>query len=160
MSTHLEQARAAYKSERAVLAGNRARAGLAHERLALAALAAVEAGEDLNEVGRAIGLHPTDAAGLIEEARQLAPALPGRPGRSPEHVIMRYAAGEIGREELIETLGSWPYVASQPITEGLHDDYASFTPGSFDEVQRAVNLSYIDDDTFEEIVQRFAQRFQ
>ncbi|GHG64201.1 hypothetical protein [Streptomyces griseocarneus] len=160
MSTHLEQAREAYKSEQAVLAGNRARTALAHERLALAALAAVEAGEDLNEVGRAIGLHPTNAAELIEKARQLAPALPGRPGRSPEHVIMRYAAGEISREELIETLATWPYVQAQPITEGLHDDYASFTPGSFDEVEKAANLSYIDDDTYEVILQRYALRYQ
>ncbi|KJY44121.1 hypothetical protein VR41_00115 [Streptomyces sp. NRRL B-1568] len=156
MTSHRERIREAREAERRVLAANNARAVLAHERKALAVLAAVEDGEDRAD----LGLNPVTVDQLVEEARQLAPVPPGRLGRSPEHVAYRYAAGEISREELIEALATWPYVPSQPISEGLWDDYASFTPGSFDEVQRAANLSYIDDDTFEEIVQRFAQRFQ
>ncbi|KJY44119.1 hypothetical protein VR41_00100 [Streptomyces sp. NRRL B-1568] len=160
MSTALEQAREAYKAEQAILAANKARETLARERKALAALAAVEAGESLDAVGSAVGLHPDDVSKLVDEARQLALVPPGRLGRSPEHVINRYAAGEISREELIETLATWPYVPAQPISEGLWDDYASFTPGSFDEVENAANLAYIDDDTYEVILQRYVLRYQ
>ncbi|MEU1377890.1 hypothetical protein ABZ442_30200 [Streptomyces triculaminicus] len=156
MSAYLDQAREAYEAERRVHAANKARETLAHERKALAALAAADAGESPDAIGGAIGLHATDVAELVEEARRLAPALPGRPGRSPQHVVMRYAAGEISRDEMIETLSTWPYAPAGPIAENLLNDFRPRVSGSFDDVRSAVYQGYIDDDAFDAIVERFA----
>ncbi|KJY44117.1 hypothetical protein VR41_00090 [Streptomyces sp. NRRL B-1568] len=160
MSAYLEQAREAYEAERRILAANKAREVLAHERKALAALAAVEAGESLDAIGSAIGLHPTNVGELVEEARRLEPVLPGRAGRSPWHVIRRYAAGEIGREEMIEALSTWPYVPVGPRAENLLNDFRPSVAGSFDDVESALYQQYIDGEAYDTILRRYAQRGQ
>ncbi|MEX2984810.1 hypothetical protein [Streptomyces sp. C36] len=152
MSTHRERIQEAREAERRVLAANNARAALAHERKALAVLAAVEAGEERT----ALGLNPQAVDELVEEARRLAPVPPGRLGRSPRHVIDRYAAGEISRDEMVQALSTWPYRERGPIVEGMHDDLAVVEEGTFDEVQIARDQRYIDDEAFYTIVRHLA----
>ncbi|MFF9483034.1 hypothetical protein [Streptomyces sp. NPDC014733] len=154
----LAAARDARAAELAVRAANKARAALAHERTALAALAAADApGVTHRDIGREMGLSHVAVGTLVTEARDL-PALPeGRAGRSPLHVAMRYAADEIDRTTLVEELTTWPYASAGAFTDGLHDDAAATTtPGSFDEVHDALVQGFIDDDTYDEILRRRA----
>lgn len=157
----LAAAREARNAELAVRAANKARAVLAHERTALAALAAADApGASHRDIGREMGISHVAVGTLIAEARELPPIPEGRAGRSPLHVAMRYAAGEIDRDVLVEDLVTWPYVRAGALTDGLHDDAAAQTvPGSFDEVHDALVQGFLDDDAYDEILRgRAAQQ--
>ncbi|KJY44120.1 hypothetical protein VR41_00110 [Streptomyces sp. NRRL B-1568] len=154
MSTHRERVKAAYDAERRIEEVNRARAALAHERLAVAVLAAVEAGED----AAGLALNPVKVEQLVSEARALAPVPAGRIGRSPAHVAMRYATGEISRDEMIEALSTWPYVPVGPRAENLLNDFRPSVAGSFDDVESALHQQYIDGEAYDTILRRYAQR--
>lgn len=159
MSALTEAARAARATELQVRASNRARAALAHEKTALAVLAAVRGGEGHRELARALGLSHVAIGDLVAEAEALTPVPVGRVGRGPKHIAQRYAAGEIDRTTVIQELSDWPYVQVGAVTVGLHDDGAPVSvPGSFDEVHDALTEGSLDADTYETILCRRAQQ--
>ncbi|MFI0264047.1 hypothetical protein ACH4OW_34160 [Streptomyces sp. NPDC017056] len=155
----LETVGQARNAELAVRIANKARAALAHERTALAALAAADAGASHRDIGAKMGISHVAVGALIAKARALVPLVEGRAGRSPLHVAMRYAAGEIDRATIVEALATWPYVPAGALTDGLPDDGAALTvPGAFDEVHDALVHGYIDEDVYDAILRRRAQQ--
>ncbi|MEU7222329.1 hypothetical protein [Streptomyces chrestomyceticus] len=155
----LEAASQARNAELAVRIGNKARATLAHERTALAALAAADAGVSHRDIGAKLGISHVAVGTLVTEARALPSVPEGRAGRGPLHVAMRYAAGEIDRDTLVDALATWPYASAGALTEGLHDDGAALTvPGTFDEVYDALVYGYFTEDEYDAILRRRAEQ--
>lgn len=74
---------------------------------------------------------------------------------SPYALARKYASGEISRSDMVRKLSVWPYKPSQTHTDGHHDDLLVYVPGSFDDVERAVNEGLIDDDAFDEIADAY-----
>lgn len=81
--------------------------------------------------------------------------------RNPYELCERYAVGQIGRAELVETLIHWPYVEPPPLGE---EDYNVALPPSrseqsFRQVLRAFTGGLIDEQTYEEVrIGRSARR--
>ncbi|MFH8753941.1 hypothetical protein ACH4GK_41795 [Streptomyces rimosus] len=155
----LEAVGRARNAELAVRISNKARATLAHERTALAALAAADAGASHRAIGAKLGISHVAVGALVTKARALLPPVEGRVGRSPLHIAMRYAAGEIDRDTLVEALATWPCASVGAFTEALPDDGATLpVPGTCDEVYNALVYGYVDQDVYDAILRRRAQQ--
>ncbi|MEU7187070.1 hypothetical protein [Streptomyces sp. NPDC045369] len=154
----LEAVGRARDTELAVRIGNKARAALAHERTALAALAAADAGASHRAIAATMDISHVAVGALIAKARALPPLVEGRVGRSPLDIAMRYAAGEIDRDTLVQALATWPY-APRALPVGLPDGGAALpVPGAFDEVRGALEYGYIDQDVYDAILRRRAEQ--
>ncbi|MFB1048025.1 hypothetical protein [Streptomyces chrestomyceticus] len=157
MTPALEAVGRARNAELAVRISNKARATLAHERTALAALAAADAGASHRAIGAKLGISHVAVGALIAKARALSPLVEGRAGRSPLHLAMRYAAGELDRDTLVEAMAAWPYPLTGAFTERLPDDRATpAAPGTFEEVHNALFHGYVDQDIVDAILRRRA----
>lgn len=155
----LEAVGRARNTELAVRIGNKARAALAHERTALAALAAADAGASHRAIGAKLGISHVAVGALVAKARALPPLVEGRAGRSPLHIAMRHAAGEIDRDTLVEALATWPYAPPDTLPVGLPDHGAALpAPGAFDEVHDALVHGYLDEDVYDAILRRRAEQ--
>lgn len=64
--------------------------------------------------------------------------------RGPYHLAKLYALGYLSREDLIRELQQWGYVKEPQSSLPLHEDLINFVPGSFDEVQSALDDGLID----------------
>ncbi|PPH70515.1 hypothetical protein C5C90_16455 [Rathayibacter sp. AY1D4] len=56
-----------------------------------------------------------------------------------------YALGYLSCEDLIRELQQWRYVQEPQSPLPLHEDLINFVPGSFDEVEAALDDGLIDD---------------
>ncbi|WP_165067732.1 hypothetical protein [Marisediminicola senii] len=72
----------------------------------------------------------------------------GKLGRSPYHVAERYSRGEITRDQVIDALAHWEYVAGETTTRGLDDDLLNYVSGSFDDVEAALLDELIDGEIY------------
>ncbi|CAM5496115.1 hypothetical protein [Streptomyces rimosus] len=156
----LETVGRARDTELAVRIANKARAALAHERTALAALAAADAGASHRAIGAKLGISHVAVGALVAKARALPPLVEGRAGRSPLHIAMRHAAGEIDRDTLVEALATWPpFAPPDTLPVGLPDHGAALpAPGAFDEVHDALVHGYLDEDVYDAILRRRAEQ--
>ena len=84
------------------------------------------------------------AAAKVPEVRE------GFSGGSPYEIVQRFAAGQIGREQLVDELGRWEY-ARTSATDGV-DWLADEPVGTFEEVGRALDEGLIDEDTYTAIL--------
>lgn len=64
--------------------------------------------------------------------------------RGPYRLAKLYALGYLSRDDLIRELQQWRYVKEPQSSLPLHEDLINFVPGSFDEVQSALDDGLID----------------
>ena len=78
--------------------------------------------------------------------------LEGFSGATPKEICERYAAGEIGRETLVDELTRFPY-APRGETDG-YDWSAIDPPGTFAEVEDARRYGLISSHEYAEVLER------
>lgn len=93
-----------------------------------------------------------DVGTITSEIRKLE-RRPNALVRTPKEVIYEYAVGERSHDDLITTLGSWPYTYGQlgitPGTELQSSD--AWDRGTWDDVKSARASHFIDNETFAQI---------
>ncbi|WP_250444029.1 recombinase family protein [Actinotalea sp. C106] len=109
------------------------------------------AGHSIVQIATVLGVGKSSVSRALAKAgeRELVSGAGG-----PYEVAQRYAAGEVDRDELVEELVRWQYVALQRTAGDGVDDVIVVEPGTFDEVAQALRDGLIDASTYEEIRQR------
>ena len=115
------------------------------------------AGISQRSIARAMNVsQPTISAALRTARRSVRPVPAGFSGASPYEIAQRYATGEITRNALIGQLVRWDYDTT-PTTDGvdglLVDDGRSWL-----EVEQACQNGLIDDDLYDEILDRLESK--
>lgn len=95
----------------------------------------------------------------ISQALKTAPRvqmpLPGRDSAGPYEVCLRYAAGQLTREQTIAQLSAWPYTQADTLpADG--DDIVVIPPGTMHEVVEAKHAGLIDREMYGEFVREIA----
>jgi len=120
------------------LTAARAAKELAEVRLLREALRASEAGRPQVAIADALGISQAAVSKMLVRAR-LAPEVAGD---TPWEVALRYAAGELNHEQMIETFTAWPWTHDR----FLDADSAwpeQYVRGSWQDVVRAVDEGYL-----------------
>lgn len=94
---------------------------------------------------------PSVSSALKTAAKTPAPR-EGFSGADPYEVCQRYAAGDLSRKELINELTHWGYRTTEDQSTEFFDDLRFSTPGSFDDVLRALDDGLIEDDVYDAVL--------
>lgn len=119
---------------------------------------AVEAGVPQREIAKALHVtQPAISQALAKaEAKGVREIPEGFSGASPYEIAECYAAGEIGREEMIRQLSAWPYVKKPDHSEQLAREWKAILPpdppGTFEEVGEAFDRDLIDAEAYDVIL--------
>lgn len=105
------------------------------------------------EIARALGISQPSLHSALKTARTVPEAEPGFSGAGPYEICQRYSIGQISREELVDQLSRWEY-APIPQPEWLEDIVPAPEPGSWFEVERAMDEGLIDDAIYDEVQDR------
>lgn len=100
-------------------------------------------------MARVLGVSQAAVAKALQRAASVPDAVADFKAASPYEVCQRYAAGLIGREEVIRELVAWPYPSAPEINE--FGELESNTAGTFTDVENAVSFGLIDDLIYEEV---------
>lgn len=113
-------------------------------------LMAVRSGVPQREISRCLGnVSQTTVNRILARAE----ADPDLDRTTPAEVIDRYAAGEIGETQMMETLENWRYTfGGVRAVEGVDTD--AYTSGDWDQVERAFYRGFLNDDQFETLMRR------
>lgn len=106
-------------------------------------------GKVLINAAFAVALNPQDAQSLATRGKRLAPVREGFSGADPYEIALRYEAGQLSREELVEELTRWEYT---PDTLPPHPLDDAVIQGDWKEhVVRAFHDGLLDGETYETI---------
>lgn len=105
------------------------------------------------EVAQALGVAQPSLSSALKSARKVPELVQGFSGAGPYEICQRFAIDQIGRAQLVEELARWEYT-SIPQPDWLEDVVPDPGPGSWDEVEIAVEDGLIDDDIYDEVQQR------
>lgn len=119
---------------------------------------AAEAGATQVEIARAVGITQKAVSKILHSAKERKlSALPhDHHGASPYEIALRYAAGEISWEIMIQELSAWPYLPAN----GQQDTPPGngYPPAMFQQVQQALHDGLIDEEAFRLIRESVAYR--
>lgn len=111
-----------------------------------------EHGYSQRDISKWLGIAQPSVQSALRTAAKVPMPLDGFSGATPYEICQRYAAGFIGRPQLVDELTRFPYV------EGGHTDgYDSLIvdpAGTWSEVDDAVRRGLIGDDIYEEVFNR------
>lgn len=116
--------------------------------------AAIEDGYSQRQVARSLGVTQPTIHRILRRVNAVKDGLIDHERRRVRTVLLKYAAGEIGRRTLWAELGTLTAGVAAP---GQQDGY---TPGSFDEVVRAFSEELIDEDLYTELWERHRDQEQ
>jgi len=111
----------------------------------------VSSGMSVRELGLAMKLRESILVSQLEAAKKIDPVRPGFSGGSPREICLRYKAGQVSRDQVIDQLVHWDYVPRKPV-EDPYSDLRFYTPGSIDDVVQAFRDGIIDDETYDTIL--------
>lgn len=137
--------------QRAVFSRNRVEVATLDYRRAIKHLD--EQGRTQVEVARALRVSQPALSSALKAARTVPDVAPGFSGAGPYEICQRYAIGQVGRERLVDELSRWQYTPI-PQPQWLDDVVADPGPGSWDEVETAVEDGLIDDEIYDEVQRR------
>ncbi|MFB9163792.1 hypothetical protein [Arthrobacter psychrochitiniphilus] len=109
------------------------------------------------EWARALGISQPSLSSALKTAGTVIAVRQGFSGADPYEVCQRYAVGQLTREQLIDELMRWDYVAPEKREHDYFDDLRFSTPGSFDDVGRAFNDRLLGGDLYDTILQAVAE---
>ncbi|MGO1286053.1 hypothetical protein [Brachybacterium alimentarium] len=112
-----------------------------------------EQGRPQVEVARALGVAQPSLSSALKSARKVPEAVQGFSGAGPYEICQRFVVDQIDRARLVEELARWEY-APVPQPEWLEDVVPGPGPGSWDEVEDAVEDGLIDDGIYDEVQKR------
>lgn len=108
------------------------------------------------ELAESLGITQPSVSSVAKSARTVQDPMEGFSGATPMEICQRYSIGELNREQLIDELSRWSY--STPTRPDIHDTLLVDSPGTFREVERAAIMGLLEDDLYEEILDRIAGR--
>lgn len=109
-------------------------------------------GYSQREIAKWLGIAQPSVLSALRTAAKTPMPLAGFSGATPYEICQRYAAGLLGRPQLVDELARFPYVKG-----GYTDGYDSLIvdpPGTWFEVQDAARRGLIEDDVYEEVFNR------
>lgn len=110
------------------------------------------AGYSQRQLSRWLGLTQPAVQSALATAAKVAMPVEGFSGATPAEICERYAAGFIDREQLVDELVRFPYV---PRTKtGGYDSLLIDPPGAWSEVDDATRRGVIEDDVYEEVLEK------
>lgn len=113
-------------------------------------LGAVRSGVPQREISRRL-INVSQAT--VNRIVARAEADPDLDRATPAEVIDQYAAGEIGEQQMMDTLLGWQYTFGAVQTvNGVDTD--AYTSGDWDQVERAYYRGLLDDDQFSLLMRR------
>lgn len=133
------------------LSSARAAKELADLRLLREVVRAYDVGRSQVAIAAKLGLTQPGVHKMLVRAR-FTPEV-GQP--TPWEVVLRYAASEITREQMLDTLAGWTWTMTcfpdtgDPLSEAIER-------GSWEDVGRAVRAGYLSDDDYAELFERTA----
>lgn len=104
------------------------------------------------QLSQALGMSQPNLCKLLKTASEIPSKRSGFSGADPYEICLRYSVNELERDELIEQLKRWDYAPSQTKEHNFFDDLRFQTPGSFDDVVRALDDGLIDDEIYDEVL--------
>lgn len=112
-----------------------------------------EKGYPQRVVADALGISQPALSQQLRGLDAVEPPRHGFSGATPLEVCQRYAAGFIGRDQLIDELTRWPY-AKQGQTDGF-DGLAVDPPGTWADVRKALRDGLIDAEAYDKVLDYF-----
>ncbi len=116
----------------------------------------VELGFEKQQIMRWIGITGKFLDAALQGAERDLMPLEGFSGGTPDEICKRYAVGQIDRAQLIDELVRYPY-AEEGVTDG-YDTLIVDPPGTWSEVVEAEAYGYIDEDIYEEALDRSEEK--
>lgn len=104
-----------------------------------------------SQVARALGVAQPSVSERMRRAVRVEPVREGFSGASPYEIAQRYAAGLIGREQMMDELVRWPYEPYER-TDGL--DWTTGRLGEWEQVATALDHGLLDAATYDGILDR------
>lgn len=104
------------------------------------------------QMANVLRLSQPAVAKALQRAAKVPDAVAGFRAASPHELCQRFAAGLIGREEVVRELVAWPYRSAPKINE--FGELEGDTAGTFTDVENAVSFGLIDDSIYEEVFKR------
>lgn len=108
------------------------------------------------QLSKVLGISQPSLSSALKTAEKVSPTRPGFSGADPYEVCLRYSVGELSREQLIAELQRWDYVVPEPREHDHFDDLRFDTPGSFSDVERALNDGLIDGEAYDTVLEATA----
>ncbi len=133
------------------LTAARAAKELAEVRLLREALRACEAGRSQVAIADVLGVSQAAVSKMLVRAR-LAPEVAGD---TPWEVVLRYAAGELSHEEMIEVLTAWPWTHDRFLDAGSVWP-ERYVRGSWQDLVRSVDDGYLSGEDYALLFERTA----
>ncbi len=106
-------------------------------------------------IGKVLGMSQPAVHSSLKTAAAVDDVVADFGSGSPTEACKRYAAGLIGRDELVRQLKAWPYKMMPEPNE--HGEYEESTDGTFNEVIVASYLGLIDDSIYSEVSNHFTK---
>lgn len=114
--------------------------------------AVANAGVSQREIAQRLRVTQPTISAVLRKAQDLPQVTEGFSGAGPAEICQRYAAGLISRDQLIDELTRWPYTPVKD--DDPYDWLVVAPPGSWEEVTDALYEGWIDDDIYDEVIQR------
>lgn len=111
-----------------------------------------EHGYSQRDISKWLGIAQPSVLSALRTAAKVAMPLDGFSGATPYEICQRYAAGFIGRPQLVDELTRFPYVKGGQ-TDGF-DSLIVDPAGTWSEVDDAARRGLIEDDVYEEVFNR------
>ena len=108
------------------------------------------------ELARNLGIRQPSVSESLRSAAKVPDPREGFCGASAFEIAQRYAAGEIVRDQMLDELSRWDYVAV-PTTDA-HDWLTDDPEGTFEEVGRALDEGLIDGEAYDVILRASGAR--
>lgn len=112
---------------------------------------AVEA-TSVRQAARQLNMGERGLASQLETARHVKAPKKGHKSAGPYEVCLRYAAGQLGREETITLLTAWPYEPAGDMHTSPGDDLIIIPEGSIHDLSDAKWDKLIDADMRETVL--------
>jgi len=119
----------------------------------------VSSGMSVSELSHALITAEDAVSSQLEAAKKIDPVRPGFSGGSPREICLRYKAGQISRDQVIDQLVHWDYVPRKPV-EDPYNDLLFDTPGSFDDVLQALHDGVLDGETYDIVLKTSAAEWK
>lgn len=106
------------------------------------------------DIAAAVGITQPTLSKAIKIAQAAPTVREGFSGASVLEICQRYTAGELSQERVIDELSRWEYAPQASQSVGFFDDFVTTTPGSVEELTSALNDGFLDDETYDLILDR------
>ncbi|MDO5645783.1 MAG: hypothetical protein Q4G21_08885 [Dermabacter sp.] len=133
------------------LARARARQRLGDVDYKRALVTAANAGTTQKQLARIVQVTQSSISQTLRSAAAVAFPAPGFSGASAFEICERFASGEISRDELKRQLVAWDFVPFPELSD-MFDDGPPLPPGTWAEVEDALECGYLTPELYDEIL--------